>query len=140
MPRVHDSSLTLKRETAEGQLEQHRSELTAYAYRMLGSPFEAEDAVQETMIRAWRSMDRFEGRSALRSWLYRIATNVCLDMLKGRERRARPMDLGPAQSSSSPPGPTLPEVAGLQPIPDSSVMATAADDPAELALSRETIK
>src|SRR3954447_3930554 len=124
----------------ELQLEQYRSELTAYAYRMLGSPFEAEDAVQETMIRAWRSMDRFEGRSALRSWLYRIATNVCLDMLKGRERRARPMDLGPAQSSSSPPGPTLPEVAWLQPIPDSSVMATAADDPAELALSRETIK
>src|SRR3954454_23670772 len=124
----------------ELQLEQNRSELTAYAYRMLGSPFEAEDAVQETMIRAWRSIDRFEGRSALRSWLYRIATNVCLDMLKGRERRARPMDLGPAQSSSSPPGPTLPEVAWLQPIPDSSVVGTAPDDPAELALSRETIK
>jgi RNA polymerase sigma-70 factor (ECF subfamily) len=124
----------------ELQLEQYRSELTAYSYRMLGSPFEAEDAVQETMIRAWRSIDRFEGRAALRSWLYRIATNVCLDMLKGRERRARPMDLGPAQSSSSPPGPTLPEVAWLQPIPDTSVVATAPDDPAELALSRETIK
>src|SRR4051812_40198077 len=102
---------------------------------MLGSPFEAEDAVQETMIRAWRSIERFEGRAALRSWLYRIATNVCLDMLKGRERRARPMDLGPAQSSSSPPGPTLPEVAWLQPIPDAAI-GPAADDPAELALSR----
>ena len=90
---------------------------------MLGSPFEAEDAVQETMIRAWRSIDRFEGRAALRSWLYRIATNVCLDMLKGRERRARPMDLGPRAVVDSPPGPTLPEVAWIQPIPDASVVA-----------------
>src|SRR3989441_13317802 len=78
------------------ELDQHRAGLTAYCYRMLASPFEAEDAVQETMIRAWRGYERFEGRAALRSWLYRIATNVCLDMLNGRERRPRPMDLGPA--------------------------------------------
>ncbi len=121
------------------QLEQHRVELTAYCYRMLASSFEAEDAVQETLVRAWRNIDRFEGRAALRTWLYRIATNVCLDMLTGRERRARPMDLGPAQSFDRPPGPTLPEIAWIQPIPDSHVLAPDAD-PAELAVSRETIR
>ena len=96
---VTDSSLTVRpgADELEGRLEQHRVELTAYCYRMLGSPFVAEDAVQETFIRAWRGLYRFEGRAALRSWLYRIATNVCLDMLNGRERRARPMDLGPAR-------------------------------------------
>src|SRR3954454_4357373 len=123
MPRMHDSSLTLKRETAEGQLEQHRSELTAYCYRMLGSPFEAEDAVQETLVRAWRSLDRFEGRAALRSWLYRIATNVCLDMLSGRERRARPMDLGPAREPVLENANILPEVTWLEPIPDRAIAA-----------------
>ena len=121
------------------QLEHHRVELTAYCYRMLASSFEAEDAVQETLVRAWRSIDRFEGRAALRTWLYRIATNVCLDMLSGRERRARPMDFGPAQSCDSPPGPTLPEVTWIQPIPDSHVLP-AGGDPAELAVSRETIR
>src|SRR6187551_1709602 len=93
---VESPSVTTK--PGAGELEarfaEHRSELVAYCYRMLGSPFEAEDAVQDTFIRAWRGYDRFEGRAALRSWLYRIATNVCLDMLGSRERRARPMDLG----------------------------------------------
>jgi len=119
----------------EVRLEQHRSELTAYSYRMLGSPFEAEDAVQETMIRAWRAYDRFEGRAALRSWLYRIATNVCLDMLNGRERRARPMDLGPAREPIEANLNTLPEVTWLQPVPDAMVA-----DPAEVAVERDTIK
>ncbi len=82
-------------------LEQHRRELTGYCYRMLGSVFDADDAVQETMVRAWRAIDGFEGRSAMRSWLYRIATNVCLDMLRSRQRRARPMDMGPAWTTGS---------------------------------------
>jgi len=117
-----------------GELETYRGELTAYCYRMLGSPFDAEDAVQDAFVRAWRSRDRFEGRAAMRSWLYRIATNVCLDLLEGKERRARPMDLGPAGE------PVIenlhtPEVPWLQPVPDSLVA-----DPAEAVASRETIR
>ncbi|MGH2545785.1 MAG: sigma-70 family RNA polymerase sigma factor [Actinomycetota bacterium] len=123
----------------EALLEGHRAELTAYAYRMLGSSFEAEDAVQETMIRAWRGLDRFEGRSALRSWLYRIATNVCLDMLKGRQRRARPVDLGPAGTAEVPLGEPLSEGAWIEPIPDGQVVPEDGD-PAELAESRESIR
>jgi RNA polymerase sigma-70 factor (ECF subfamily) len=122
----------------EGQLEEYRSELVGYCYRMLGSPFEAEDAVQETMLRAWRGFERFEGRAALRSWIYRIATNVCLDMLDGRNRRARPMDLGPAQAPIVENAHWLPEVAWLEPIPD-SVLAEAGD-PADLAVTRESIR
>jgi RNA polymerase sigma-70 factor (ECF subfamily) len=122
-----------------GQLEQHRTELTAYAYRMLGSSFEAEDAVQETMVRAWRGLDRFEGRSQLRSWLYRITTNVCLDMLKGRERRARPMDLRPAQSASTPLPQPLEENLWLEPMPDAKVVS-ADGDPAEVAATRESVR
>ena len=113
------------------ELEQHRRELTGYCYRMLGSPFEAEDAVQETMVRAWKALDRFEGRSALRSWLYRIATNVCLDMAKGRERRARPMDLGPAREPVFENLATRPEATWLEPVPA---------DPADVALERDTIR
>jgi len=119
----------------EEELEQHRRELTAYAYRMLGSPFEAEDAVQETFIRAWRAYDRFEGRAALRSWLYRIATNVCLDMLGGRERRARPMDLGPAREPVASNLNALPEVTWIEPVPEALVA-----DPAEVTAERETIR
>ena len=123
----------------EAKLEEHRLELTAYAYRMLGSSFEAEDAVQETLIRAWRNYENFEGRSALRSWLYRIATNVCVDMLGGRERRAMPMDLGPARSADSPLPAPLPEATWLEPIPDSRVMP-ATGDPAEVAELRDSVR
>jgi RNA polymerase sigma-70 factor (ECF subfamily) len=119
--------------------EQHRRELTAYCYRMLGSPFEAEDAVQDTLLRAWRARDGFEGRSAVRSWLYRIATNVCLDMLSGRERRARPMDLGAARPHDGPIGEILPEVTWLEPVPDALVVSDAGD-PADVALARESIR
>ncbi len=134
-----DSSQTV---TPAGELElaleQHRRELTAYCYRMLGSPFEAEDAVQETLLRAWRAHDRFEGRSALRSWLYRIATNVCLDLLKGRERRALPMDLGPAREPLESNLHTLPEATWIQPVPDGLLVSEG--DPADVAVARETIR
>jgi RNA polymerase sigma-70 factor (ECF subfamily) len=122
----------------EAELEQHRRQLTGYCYRMLGSVFEAEDAVQETLLRAWRNLDRFEGRAALSSWLYRIATNVCLTMLDGRQRRARPMDLGPAGTIDGALT-TQPEATWLEPIPDSRVLPEDGD-PAELAMARETLR
>jgi RNA polymerase sigma-70 factor (ECF subfamily) len=137
---VGDSSLTVGLDAGElgQQLEEHRSALTAYCYRMLGSPFEAEDAVQETLVRAWRGFDRFEGRAALRSWLYRIATNVCLDMLSGRERRARPMDLGPAGAPVVENLSERPEITWIEPIPDGLVATEG--DPATAAVARETIR
>jgi RNA polymerase sigma-70 factor (ECF subfamily) len=133
-----DSSLSIKPGAAEQELEQHRAELTAYCYRMLGSPFEAEDAVQETLLRAWRGLDRFEGRAALRSWLYRIATNVCFDMLNARERRARPMDLGPAREPVESNLNALPEVTWIEPVPATALAAES--DPAEVAVAHETIR
>jgi RNA polymerase sigma-70 factor (ECF subfamily) len=138
--------VTVRHDTFSGQelrsedLERYRRELTGYCYRMLGSVFEAEDAVQETMVRAWKGMDGFEGRSAVRSWLYRIATNVCLDQLRGRQRRATPMDLGPAGSADTFHGVSRPENTWVQPIPDGQVMLGDSDDPAEVAASRETIR
>ena len=135
-----DATHTATAQTDEltARFEEHRRELTAYSYRMLASSFEAEDAVQETFIRAWRGFDRFEGRAALRSWLYRIATNVCLDMLDGRERRARPMDLGPAREPIVSNLNTLPEVTWIQPMPTGLIVADG--DPADVAVARESIK
>ena len=135
MPEMADSSPTLA-PSLEQQFEQYRVELTAYCYRMLGS-VDAEDAVQETFIRAWRAYDRFEGRSALRSWLYRIATNVCFDMLESRKRRARPMDLGPA---GAPIVENLrtPDQLWIEPMPDGRVVPDG--DPAEIVGARESVR
>ena len=121
------------------QLDQYRVELTGYCYRMLGAAFEAEDAVQETMLRAWRSIERFEGRSSLRSWLYRIATNVCLSMLGASQRRARPMDLNPPSSADRPLSEPLAESMWVEPMPDARVINDGAD-PAEVAVARESVK
>ena len=122
------------------ELEAYRPELTGYCYRMLGSAFEAEDAVQDTMVRAWRGHDRFEGRSALRSWLYRIATNVCLTMLSSAQRRVRPMDLGPAGSGrATEAGEPRPEQIWVGPVPDGRVLPEVAD-PAEVVAARDSIR
>ncbi|MFF4838123.1 sigma-70 family RNA polymerase sigma factor [Streptomyces sp. NPDC001315] len=121
------------------RLEKHRVELTGYCYRMLGSSFEAEDAVQDTMVRAWRGYEKFAGRSSLRSWLYRIATNVCLDMLTAGNKRARPMDLTDstplAQAALSP----HPDHTWLEPVPDARVLPTV-EDPAEAAVAKESVR
>src|SRR5918994_1491606 len=114
----------------ELRLEQHRVELTAYCYRMLGSGFEAEDAVQETFVRAWRGLDRFEGRAPLEAWLYRIATNVCLTMLRGRKRRADPMDLGPAAPGGAIDGRHHPAGTWVEPVPDGRVLTPGGAGPA----------
>ncbi|WP_405717894.1 sigma-70 family RNA polymerase sigma factor [Streptomyces sp. NBC_01537] len=132
------SELTAENDTAL-RLERHRVELTAYCYRMLGSAFEAEDAVQETLVRAWRGFDRFEGRASVRSWLYRIATNVCLDMAKSSQRRARPMDLASPSTAATPIDAGLPEATWIGPVPDGRVLESGGD-PADQAVARESVR
>src|SRR5216684_3883653 len=120
------------------QLEEHRAALTGHCYRMTGSAVDADDAVQETMVRAWRSLDRFDGRASLRTWLYRIATNVCLDMLAERSRRARPKESGPAGTVDDPLD-ALPRTHWLEPVPDARALPAGAD-PSELAMLRASIR
>jgi RNA polymerase sigma-70 factor (ECF subfamily) len=138
---VGSGTVTLSRPApAPSELEDYRRELTGYCYRMLGSGYDAEDAVQETMVRAWRAADRFEGRSSLRSWLYRIATNICLDQLRGSKRRARPMEMGPSRPPvESSLAPQLPENSWVSPIADARVVPEDLD-PAEQAAVRESIR
>jgi RNA polymerase sigma-70 factor (ECF subfamily) len=129
----------LDQRAVELDFEEYRRELTAYCYRMLGSAFEADDAVQETLVRAWRAVDRFEGRATLRSWLYRIATNVCFDLLRGRNRRALPIDMMAVGNADGPVDPPLPESTWIGPIPDSWITNTAAD-PADQIVARESVR
>src|ERR1700685_763762 len=127
-------------EVSPDKLEEYRRELTGYCYRMLGSGFEADDAVQETMLRAWRATDALEGRASVRSWLYRTAPTICLDMLRGRQRRALPIDLGPAS-------PPVEALLGDWHPGDIWVRPTSATkagpehgDPAHIAVARDTIR
>lgn len=131
-------SPTHPQQAAAEDLEDQRPALRAYCYRMLGSPFDAEDAVQETMVRAWRNLDRFEGRAAVGSWLHRIATNVCLDILKSSRRRARPMDLGPAREPVEANLNTPLETKWVEPIPDGLIASQG--DPAEIAVTRDSVR
>ena len=128
--------------TAQGDLgrllDEHRTDLTGYCYRMLASPFEAEDAVQETLLRAWKAYDRFEGRAQVRTWLHRIATNVCLDMLRAKQHRQRPMDMGPAREPIEANLKTLPEVTWIEPIPDTLVASDP--DPEQTAMAKESVR
>jgi RNA polymerase sigma-70 factor, ECF subfamily len=120
--------------------EPFRRELLAHCYRMTGSLDEAEDLLQETYLRAWRSYGGFEGRSSLRTWLYRIATNVCLTALDQRGRRALPSGLGgPSDDPDRPPGPAAPGTRWLQPVPDALVTPDA-DDPAAMAVARDSLR
>lgn len=142
-----ETTTSEREHAASADFEQYRHELTAYAYRMLGSSFEAEDAVQETLVRAWRAIDGFEGRSALRTWLYRIATNACLDALDGRKRRRLPDQAGPPVGSGQPVGSGRPADEGdagpwLQPFPDHlwEPAAPSADEPEAVVVARETLE
>jgi RNA polymerase sigma-70 factor (ECF subfamily) len=140
LPSVEGESGLLAGAALERALESHRRELTGYCYRMLGAGSEAEDAVQETMVRAWRSIGGFEGRASLRSWLYRIANNVCVDMLRSAQRRARPMELQPSTATADVVlGAQRPEHTWVQPIADERVIAVEGD-PAEVATARESIR
>jgi RNA polymerase sigma-70 factor (ECF subfamily) len=130
---------TVIRETSVENLERYRRELTAHCGRMLRSSFEADDAVQETMLRAWRGADTFEGRASVRVWLYRIATNVCLDMLESRDRLARPADLGPSWTAEIAVGARSADREAARQVPVHYAIAVDSD-PADLVAEKETVR
>lgn len=137
----HDTRAAVAADELSAELETYRRELTGYCYRLLGGAFDADDAVQETLLRAWRSYERFEGRSSLRTWLYRIATNVCFDQLgSSRAKRERPMGLGaaaaPVEESLAD---VLPESAWVEPVPTDHVLP-GASDPADTTVARESVR
>jgi RNA polymerase sigma-70 factor (ECF subfamily) len=134
-----DQHAPVAAEVTLADLESSRRALTGYCYRMLGSAFEADDAVQETMVRAWRSIDRYEGRGPLEAWLFRIATNVCLNALRDRQRRARPIDLAPSSPATAALGPAQPAEAWVEPMPDARLIAADAD-PEEAAALQESVR
>ncbi len=136
---VMDAARDVGPEPVEAQLERHRVELTGYCYRMLGAAGEAEDAVQETMTRAWRSFEGFENRATLRTWLYRIASNVCFDLLQASRRRALPMDLGDPGEVDAPLAAPLPDTTWVGPAPDELVLGVNGD-PAKRAQARESVR
>jgi RNA polymerase sigma-70 factor (ECF subfamily) len=125
--------------TLEAQMQERRHELTGYCYRMLGSAADAEDAVQETFVRAWKGIDRYEGRAALRTWLYKIASNVCFDALAANNRRAMPIDLGPSTTFDAPLRPPTGEATWITPIPDAMVISPESD-PSVVSQTRETVR
>jgi RNA polymerase sigma-70 factor (ECF subfamily) len=133
------SEVTATAAISADQLEDYRRELTGYCYRMLGSIHEAEDAVQDAMLRAWRGRATFEDRTGLRPWLYRIATNVCLDLLKGRSRRALPMEVAPVATGELRRGDARPEATWIEPAPDRLILPVDGD-PAEHAVTRESVR
>jgi RNA polymerase sigma-70 factor, ECF subfamily len=121
-------------------LDAYRLELNGYCYRLLGSLFEAQDAVQETMVRAWRGLERLERPSSLRVWLYRIATNVCFNMLAAGRRRALPMGLTGPWAEPAPVAAALPEHTWVEPIPDALLPSSTYADPLEYAVERDTVR
>jgi RNA polymerase sigma-70 factor, ECF subfamily len=131
---------TVESDRFEAATAPYRRELLAHCYRMTGSAHDAEDLVQETYVRAWKGFDRFQGRSSVRTWLYRIATNVCLTALQGRHRRLLPSGLGPPSTDpDAAPAPAPGEIAWLEPIPDRLVLDERAD-PAEVAAARQSVR
>ncbi len=130
--------MTVTQADSVASLEPHRAALTGHCYRMLGSVVDADDAVQETMVRAWRHFERFDGRASVRTWLYRIATNVCLDQLAARKRRARPVEEGPAGTVTDELV-ARPRTHWLEPVPDASAIPDD-EDPARQLILRQSIR